>query len=155
MNIRQAEESDLLSISQVYANCFPREVNHEAWINACFNSFPKSIYYVFEDKQHIKGYILWSIKNGFRTNTIVELEQLGVHHEHSGQGIGRQLITESFTLFTSHITQLGFDIGAVIVTTSEGNYAEKLYQSTLGVTHNGTIEGYGSGNELILFNKIK
>ena len=153
--IRQANSVDLKNIAKIYSVCFPRELNHNVWINACFNSFPKSVYYVYEECNDIQGYILWSVKNGFRTNTIIELEQLGVHPEFAGQGVGRKLITESLEIFKSHLAELGHDIASIMVTTSEGNYAEELYKSTLGVTRNGIIKEYGSGNELILFNKIK
>ena len=155
MIIRQANKTNIKSISKVYSVCFTDEANHEIWINSCMNSFPKSVYYVCADGNSIQGYILWSVKNGFRANTIVELDQIGVHPEQAGQGVGRKLITESFKLFKAHISGLGHDIGSVIVTTSEGNYAEQLHTSTLGVTRNGVISEYGSGNELILFNKIK
>ena len=153
MTVKQASKFNIDGISKVYSVCFPREVNHDIWINSCFNSYPKSVYYVFMDNNDTQGYILWSVKNGFRTNAIIELEQLGVHPEQAGQGIGRKLISESFQLFKSHLADLGLNIGSVMVTTSEGNYAEKLYKSTLGVSRNGLIEGYGSGNELILFKK--
>ena len=153
--IRQANQSDIKYISAVYSVCFPNEINHDMWINSCFNSFPKSVYYVYEECNKIQGYILWSVKNGFRINVIIELDQLGVHPDYSGQGIGRKLITHSFEMFKSHITELGLDLASVMVTTSEGNYAEELYKSTLGVTRNGIIKEYGSGNELILFNKMK
>jgi len=153
--IRQASKSDIKQISTVYSVCFSNEVSHDMWINSCFNSFPKSVYYVYEECHEVQGYILWSVKNGFRTNTIIELDQIGVHPDYSGQGVGRKLITHSFEMFKSHIAGLGLNIGSVLVTTSEGNYAEELYKSTLGVTRNGIIKKYGSGNELILFNKIK
>ena len=154
MTIRQSNKFNLDGIASVYSLCFPREVNHEMWINSCFNSYPKSVYYVFMDNNDTQAYILWSVKNGFRENTIIELEQLGVHPEHAGNGIGRKLITESLALFKSHVASLELNVGAIMVTTSEGNYAEKLYTSTLGVTRNGLIEGYGSGNELVLYKKI-
>ncbi|MGJ8694153.1 MAG: GNAT family N-acetyltransferase [Thalassotalea sp.] len=153
--IRQANKSDIKNISKVYTVCFPNEIIHDMWISSCFNSFPKSVYYVHDECDEIQGYILWSVKNGFRTNVIIELEQLGVHPDHSGQGIGRKLISQSFEMFKSHIAELELDLGSVMVTTSEGNYAEELYKYTLGVTRNGIIKEYGSGNELILFNKIK
>lgn len=154
MTIRQANKSNINGISKVYAVCFPREVNHEIWVTSCFNSYPKSVYYVCMDNNDTQGYILWSVRNGFRANAIIELEQLAVHPEQAGHGIGRKLISESFKLFKSHVAGLGLDVGSVMVTTSEGNYAEKLYKSTLGVTRNGIIEGYGSGNELVLFKKL-
>ncbi|MFQ3208908.1 MAG: hypothetical protein ACI8SC_000816 [Colwellia sp.] len=46
MIIRQANKSDIKSISKVYSVCFTEETNHEIWINSCMNSFPKSVYYV-------------------------------------------------------------------------------------------------------------
>ncbi len=155
MIIRQAKKTDIKSITKVYAVCFPRETNHEVWISSGINSFPKSVYYVCIEGECIQGYILWSVKNGFRANSIVELEQIGVHPEQTGKGIGRKLITESYELFKNHITDLGHNVGSIMVTTSEGNYAEELYKSTLGVTRNGIILEYGSGNELILFHKLK
>lgn len=154
MSIRQANKSDIDGISNVYSVCFPREIKHEIWINACFNSYPKSVYYVFMHNNNIHGYILWSVKNGFREKTIIELEQLGVHPDHAGQGIGRNLIMGSLKFFKSHVAVLGLGMGAVMVTTSEGNYAEKLYTSTLGVARKGIIEGYGCGNEVVLFKKL-
>jgi ribosomal protein S18 acetylase RimI-like enzyme len=154
MTIKQASKSDIDDISKIYSVCFPKETNHQMWINSCFNSHPKSIYYVFMDNNDIQGYILWSVKNGFRTNTIIELDQIGVLPEQAGKGIGRKLILESLELFKVHLANLNLDVGAIMVTTSEGNYAEKLYTSTLGVTRNGMIEGYGSGNELVLFKNI-
>jgi ribosomal protein S18 acetylase RimI-like enzyme len=153
--IRQANKSNIKDISKIYSACFPGEMNHEVWINSCFNSFPKSIYYVYEVDNVIQGYILWSVKNGFRANAIIELDQLGVHPDFAGKGVGRKLTSKSFEYFKSHIAGLGHDVGSVIVTTSEGHYAEELYKSTLGVTRNGIIKEYGSGDELILFNKIK
>ncbi len=155
MIIKKANELDIKNIVKIYSVCFPGETDHEVWINACIHSFPKSVYYIAVEGDSIQGYILWSIKNGFRANAIVELEQIGVHPDQAGKGVGRKLINESFELFKGHITELGLDIGSIIVTTSEGNYAEELYKSTLGVTRNGMITEYGSGNELILFNRLK
>jgi hypothetical protein len=39
-----------------------------------------------------------------------------------------------------------------MVTTTEGNYAENLYKSTLHVSRAAVLKGYGSGNEIILYN---
>lgn len=155
MTTIQANKSNIDDISNVYSVCFPRESNHQVWINACFNSYPKSVYYIFMDDNQVLGYILWSVKNGFRSNSIIELDQIAVRPEQAGKGIGRQLIVQSLLLFKSHLASLGLDVGAVMVTTCEGNYAEKLYTSTLGVTRTGIVQGYGSGNELILFKKYK
>jgi len=155
MNIRKALDSDLSEISNIYEVCFPRESNHGNWVRACFSSAPKSVYYVIESESQIIGYILWCVKNGFRAQSIVELEQIGIHPDHSGKGHGKLLVKLSFSEFQQHVKDLGFSIGAILVTTSEGNYAEKIYKSTIGVRTAATINGYGSGNELILFKNIR
>ncbi|PCK07044.1 MAG: GNAT family N-acetyltransferase [Alteromonadaceae bacterium] len=151
MNIRKADIEDIDNISVIYSACFPKEQDHKLWIEASFNSFPRGVYYVIEHEGVISGYILWCVKNGFRKSTIIELEQIGVSPRCSGKGLGRKLIDQSFNLFKEHVVNLGYKVGAVMVTTSEGNYAENLYKSTLNVTRAATLTGYGSGNEIILY----
>jgi ribosomal protein S18 acetylase RimI-like enzyme len=152
MNIRPANEYDIDSISQVYAHCFPNEKSHRLWVTSSFKSFPRSVYYVLEQQGIIKGYILWCVKNGFRESTIVELEQLAVDSQYSGKGLGRKLIVSSFEQFKQHVLDTGHKVGAVMVTTTEGNYAEKLYISTLNVSKAAVLAGYASGDEVILYN---
>jgi len=154
MLIRQADAADVKPIALVYTECFPRERDHELWIQSSYQAFPRSAYYVLEQQGNIIGYILWCVKNGFRQKAIVELEQLAIHPDFSGQGLGRKLIEQSVVLFEAHVNSLGCEIGSYIVTTSEGNFAEKLYKSTLGVSRAAMISDYGSGNELILYNRV-
>ena len=153
MNTRKAEITDIDDISKIYGICFPNELNHKLWIESSFKSYPRGVYYVIEYEGVISGYILWCVKNGFRQSTIVELEQIAVNPQDNGKGIGRKLIDQSFELFKGHVLNFGHAVGAVMVTTSEGNYAENLYKSTLDVTRAALLEGYGSGNEIILYNK--
>jgi ribosomal protein S18 acetylase RimI-like enzyme len=152
MKTRNATAHDIDSIAQIYLHCFPNERNHSLWIKSSFNSFPRAVYYVIEHENVIAGYILWSVKNGFRDSTIIELEQVAVDPQHSGGGLGRSLIEGSFELFKAHVEDTGHGVGAVMVTTSEGNYAEKLYKSTLNVSRAALLKGYASGDEVILFN---
>jgi ribosomal protein S18 acetylase RimI-like enzyme len=154
MNIRLATEHDLDPISQVYSECFPDERNHLLWIKSSFNSFPRGVYYVVEQQGVIAGYILWCVKNGFREATIIELEQIAVYPQYGRAGLGRRLITDSFEQFKQHVEDTGNKVGAVMVTTTEGNYAENLYKSTLNVSRAAMLKGYASGNELILFNNF-
>ena len=154
MNIRLATEHDIDSISQIYMNCFPDERNHLLWIKSSFNSFPRGVYYVVEQQGIIAGYILWCVKNGFRDATIIELEQVAVDPQYNGAGLGRRLIANSFERFKQHVKDTGHRVGAVMVTTTEGNYAENLYKSTLHVSRAAILTGYASGNEVILYNKF-
>jgi ribosomal protein S18 acetylase RimI-like enzyme len=152
MNIRLATKHDIDCISQIYLKCFPNECNHLLWITSSFNSFPRGVYYVIEQQGSIRGYILWCVKNGFRDATIIELEQVAVDPKYSGAGLGRKLITDSFERFKQHVDDTGHKVGAVMVTTTEGNYAENLYISTLKVSRVAILSGYASGNEVILYN---
>ena len=149
--IRKAQKADLVRIAEIYAACFPREESHFEWIDAIYHSYPKGVYYVLEVNNEVIGYILWCFKNGFRKKSIIELEQVGVHPDFSGKGFGRVLIKDSFDEFKALVKEQGFVVGALLVTTSEGNYAESLYKSILGVETASKIQGYGSGNELILY----
>lgn len=151
MLIQQATKDDVVQISEIYKACFPREKDHLKWIQACFNSYPKGVYYTLTEDEKVIGYILWCVKNGFRDKTIVELEQVGVLPNYAGRGFGKVLVKESFSKFRVFIESLGFGLGAVVVTTSEGNYAEQMYRSVLGVEVSSRICNYGSGNELILY----
>ena len=152
MEIRKAENADVENIADVYKACFPKEFDHKLWIEASFNSYPKGVYYVISIKERICGYILWCVKNGFREKTIIELEQIGIHPDFAGKGAGKKLIQRSIDKFKVHLSVVGYDVGAVIVTTSEGNFAEQLYQSTLGVVRAAVLTDYGSGNEIIMYN---
>ena len=152
MEIREAKKEDIESIAGIYNECFPKESNHKLWIESSFSSYPSGVYYVISIEGKISGYILWCVKNGFRDNTIIELEQIGIHPGSSGKGLGRRLIEITLDKFKDHLSSLGHNVGAIIVTTSEGNFAEKLYQSTLGVSRAALITGFGSGDEVILYN---
>jgi len=154
MNIRLATDHDIDPISQIYFRCFPDERNHLLWIKSSFNSFPRGVYYVVEQQGIVAGYILWCVKNGFRDATIIELEQVAVDPEYSGNGLGRRLIVDSFQRFKQHVVDIGHRAGAVMVTTTEGNYAENLYKSTLNVSRAAILTGYASGNEVILYNHL-
>lgn len=152
MNIRHATQNDIGSIAQIYLNCFPNEREHVLWVKSSFNAFPRAVYYVVEHQGVIAGYILWCVKNGFRDSTIAELEQVAVDPKFSGGGLGRRLIEDSFERFKKHVDDNGYRVSAVMVTTTEGNYAENLYKSTLHVSRAAVLKGYGSGNEIILYN---
>jgi ribosomal protein S18 acetylase RimI-like enzyme len=152
MEIRKATNADVENIADIYKACFPTELDHTLWIEASFNSYPKGVYYVASIKGHICGYILWCVKNGFREKTIIELEQIGIHPDFAGKGAAKKLIKNTVDKFKAHLCVLGHDVGAIIVTTSEGNFAERLYRSTLGVARAAVIADYGSGNEIIMYN---
>ena len=151
--IRPANDDDIADIAAIYATCFPRERNHRRWIDASYRAYPRAVYYVATLDGQVCGYVLWCVKNGFREATIVELEQIAVAPTSAGRGVGRRLIETSFAAFIQHVESLGHRVGAVLVTTADGNRAESLYTSTLGVARAATIADYGSGTEVILYRR--
>ena len=153
MKIRKISEEDIPALTDVYETCFPREKLQKQWIEANFRSFPRIVYYIVEIESTIVGYIQWSVKSGFRDNSVVELEQLAVLPGHSGKGFGSKLIEQTFELFKEHLFDLGVGVKAVYVTTREGNFAEKLYMKVLGVERSAIIKEYGSGDEVVLFKR--
>jgi len=153
--VREATEGDLLRIAEIYKNCFPSEQRHRLWVESSYNSRPRGVYYVQSNNGNICGYILWCVKNGFRESTILELEQIGVDPAYAGKGFGKTLIAESLAKFVEHVESLGCNGGAIIVTTNASNHARKIYETTLDVREVARISGYGSGDEIILFRKLK
>lgn len=154
IEVRVAEKEDLPSIYGVYANCFPREKLHDEWVNANFSAFPRMRYYVAIVDGVMVGYALWSIKSGFRDKSIVELEQLAVVPECRGQGVGKQLLEQSFDQFKFYLKEKNIEIKAVYLTTRDGNSAESLYRKVFSVEREGIIKNYGSGDEVILFKRF-
>ena len=154
IEVRKLEFLELDFTCKIYSECFPREKNHKLWLQANFNAFPRMVYFVATFNNEIVGYSLWSIKNGFRENSIVELEQLAVLPSFSGKGIGKELLCRSYDLFKLHLLDLGFGVKAVYMTTREGNFAESLYSKVFGVERHGVIKNYGSRNEVILFKRF-
>ncbi len=154
IEIRKLEFIEINSVYKIYSECFPSEKNHKVWLQANFNAFPRMVYFVATLNNENVGYSLWSVKNGFRESSIVELEQLAVLPSFSGKGVGKELLSQSYNLFKLHLLGLGFGVNAVYMTTREGNFAESLYAKVFGVERHGVIQNYGSGNEVILFKRF-
>lgn len=151
--IQAAETCHLPDIAAVYQTCFGREKYHAQWINANFQALPRMRYYVAIVDDHVVGYALWSVKNGFRDRSIVELEQVAVMSACRGTGIGKQLLERSFDQFGSSLKAMDLEIKAIYLTTRDGNEAEGLYRKVFGVERQGVISNYGSGDELILYRR--
>jgi ribosomal protein S18 acetylase RimI-like enzyme len=73
------------------------------WIKCNFKVFPRMQYFVAQFKGKVLGYILWVEKGGFRKNAVLELEQIAVHPDYRGIGIGTKLIKESLKELKNHL----------------------------------------------------
>ena len=150
MNVRQMTAHDIQPVAEVHKAAFARQTMSRDWIQCNFNAYPRMQLFVAEEGVSIAGYIHWTQKSGFRTTVVLELEQLAVHPDLQDRGIGRQLITESLPLVRAQLAKRGATLKHIIVTTRADNYAQKLYQKTLGVETETTITDLYSADEVFM-----
>ena len=151
MQIRPLQQQDIEKTAKVHKAAFVRqELSHE-WIKSNSKAFPRIQYYVAENQDNeIVGYIHWSQKSGFRQEVVLELEQLAVVPEYHGKGIGTKLIKESLPQINCQLATRGAKIKHIIVTTRSDNYAQKLYQKTIGAEVEATISNLYSADEVFM-----
>lgn len=151
MNIRPLQHNDIVKTAKVHAEAFARQELSIEWIESNSKAFPRIQYYVAENQNdQIVGYIHWCQKSGFRQEVVLELEQLAVLTEHHGKGIGTKLIIESLPQINCQLATRGAKIKHIIVTTRSDNYAQKLYQKTLGAMVEATIRNLYSADEVLM-----
>lgn len=145
---------DVAKVALIHRNCFLNDAaslkNSEEWIRANLSAFPRTRYYVAEENSGIAGYILWMEKGGFRQDAVLELEQIGVHNDFRGRGIGTLLIRDSFADVHKEIYGQGRSIKLVEVTTGTENEAQKLYAKTLGAKVEAVLKDFFTGDEAIM-----
>lgn len=150
MNIRSMDKEDLKGASLVHKEAFVRQHLSYEWLECAVNAFPRMLCYVAVINNAIVGYIMWSLKSGFRPEVVLELEQIAVLPKYHGQGIGRGLIEKSLPSVKDHLTKQGSILKHIIVTTRADNDAQKLYKQTLGVEVEGTISNLYSADEVFM-----
>lgn len=151
MNIRPLKHNDIEKTAKVHEAAFVRQTLSSEWIESNSKAFPKVQYYVAETQgNEIVGYIHWSQKSGFRQEVVLELEQLAVLPKYHGKGIGTKLIKESLPQIKCQLASRGAKIKHIIVTTRSDNYAQKIYQKTLGATVEATIRNLYSADEVFM-----
>tara|TARA_R110001592_G_scaffold235701_8_gene493820 strand:+ start:2035 stop:2604 length:570 start_codon:yes stop_codon:yes gene_type:complete len=150
MKIRAIKKMDLENVAEIHKLTFVRQQNSLQWIQCNFNAFPRFLSFVAEIKGEVVGYIIWVQKSGFRLEAVIELEQLAVSPIFQGQGIGRQLITESLPLVKHHLSLNGSTLKHILVTTRADNFAQELYKSTLGAEIETTIKNLYSDDEVLM-----
>lgn len=143
-------ENDIYSVAEVHRQAFSRQRMSEKWIKCNFRAAPRMQYYVAVSHSNIIGYIHWTQKSGFRSEAVIELEQIAVLPEFQGQGIGRRLIDESIPLLKKELTIYQATLKHIIVTTRADNYAQRLYRKTIGAEVECTIRDLYSMDEVIM-----
>lgn len=153
MDIRRVKEAEVQSVANVHAAAFGRHKNSEEWIRCNFNAYPRIQMFAAEENERIKGFVMWTQRSGFRDNSVLELEQIAVHPDDQGNGIGTQLIEESLSVVEDWLADRGSEIQTIIVGTRTDNEAQRLYKKTLNAEPAAIIEDYASGNELFLVSR--
>ena len=151
MHTEIARTTDLAAIAAVHAACFERQKRSEEWIACQLAAFPlKRVFKVVEGARII-AYAIWSEKSGFRSQAVVELEQVAVTPDMQGVGIASALITQSLATLADAVAESGARIRAVIVTTRADNTAQQLYRKTLGAEIVATIPKlFGVTDEVVM-----
>ena len=150
MKVRAMSQEDCPAVARVYEVCFIRQQNHLDWIQCNYAACPRMLYYVAENELGIQGYIHWTQKSGFRAEVVLELEQLAVHPDAQGKGIAKQLIRESLPLVKTKLQERDAVIKHILVSTRTDNFAQRLYQQTLGAEPEYIIKNLYSADEVFM-----
>ncbi len=154
MKIRPFHKDDLQETADVHKASFIRQKQSLEWIECSSRAYPKSQLYVAEaSRGELVGYIHWTQKSGFRPEVVLELEQLAVHPNFQGKGIGTQLIQNSLPLVQKQLSERDARIKHIVVTTRSDNYAQKLYQKTLNAQVEATISNLYSADEVFMISR--
>ena len=150
MIIRRMEKRDLNETSLIHKKAFIRQHHSYQWLECNLNAFPRIFCYVAIDNDTIVGYIIWSQKSGFRSEVILELEQIAVSEQHRGNGVGQSLISQSLVDLKNYLMNQGSILKHITVTTRADNQAQNLYKRTLGAEVEATISNLYSADEVFM-----
>jgi ribosomal protein S18 acetylase RimI-like enzyme len=98
----------------------------------------------------VAGYIIWAQKSGFRSEVVLELDQLAIHPDFQGKGFGKQLIMQSLAMVKKTLTSRDAVLKHIIVTTRADNFAQALYKKTLGAEVETVIRNLYSADEVLM-----
>ncbi len=143
--------SDIETIARIHSQQFPRQHSSVQWVSCNFAAFPRIMIFVARDeKDQVVGYIQWLQKSGFRSEAVIELEQIAVGQSHQRSGIGTKLIHESLQLIKNYLSDTHSVLKTVIVTTRTDNPVQSLYKKALGAKAVATIHDLFSHDEVIM-----
>jgi ribosomal protein S18 acetylase RimI-like enzyme len=153
IRVRPARATDLTTIARIGSGSFsglqPLAVGRR-WVRACWAGRPRMRYWTATQRGRVVAYILWIEKGGFRSEAVLELEQIAVVPNLRGQGIGGVLVHESFQQLTLELTASGRRVKLVEVTTGSEQGAIDFYRRVLGAELVATIPDLFRGDEYLL-----
>jgi ribosomal protein S18 acetylase RimI-like enzyme len=151
MRIRRILLGDIDSTALVHEAAFPRQLLSKEWIECNVRAYPRIHYFVAENNEKgIVGFIHWTQKSGFRQQVVLELEQIGVHPDCQGAGLGGKLISETLPHVEADLRHRQASIKHIIVTTRADNFAQRLYHKVLGAEIEATLTNLYSADEVVM-----
>lgn len=155
VTIRAMVEEDIPSVARIYIENFNgmREYNDAVrWIMLKHNSKPICMYYVaLVAPDEPVGYILWTEHGGFRSRSVIELEQIAIAKRYQGKGIGSTLVKESLIDVCRYLHDRGSELKLVLITTSTSNInAKRFYENTLNAREAALLHDIYGRDELIM-----
>lgn len=151
--IRKASKADVSGIAAIHQEAFSRQRDSEKWVSATLAAAPRFFVFVAEVDSKLVGYIFWAQKSGFRTDTVLELDQVAVLSEFRGLGFAKRLINDSLGLVEAELNASDSALKAIMVSTRSDNKAQALYAKVLGAEVVATIEDLYSAAEVIMLSK--
>lgn len=150
-----ASKEDLAAIAAIHAACFSRQCRSEEWISCHMAAAPLKRVFTAHTNGHIIGYAIWGEKSGFRSQAVIELEQIAVLPAYQGRGVASDLIGQSRDAVLRAIAERGASVRAVVVTTRADNNAQRLYRRTLGAEIVATIPRlFGEADEIVMLKEL-
>ncbi|WP_089604753.1 GNAT family N-acetyltransferase [Acinetobacter piscicola] len=148
--VRKATLDDVNSIAMIHQQAFIRQIESHQWIGSTLAAYPRFFCYVIIESEMIVGYIFWAQKSGFRTEVILELDQIAMHKDFQGLGLSKKFIVESLRDVQVHLTNTNQSIKSILVTTGADNFARKLYENVLNAKEVAVISGLYRSPEVYL-----
>ncbi|MEM0365028.1 MAG: GNAT family N-acetyltransferase [Candidatus Nitrosocaldus sp.] len=154
IRIRAMVEQDIPSVARIYLENFKGMKSYDdvvRWMVMKHRSKPVCMYYIAMLGEEHVGYILWTEHGGFRSNAVLELEQIAVAKRYQGRGIGGMLVVESLKDVCRYLHERGSELKLVIVTTSNSNTnAKRFYGKVLNAKEEAVLHDIYGSDELIM-----
>lgn len=153
IKIQSMKKQEIKEVARIANQCFRGYGSFQGakkWISCNFWAFPRTRYFVAEEKDEVIGYVLWLEKGGFRKEAVFELEQIAVDPAFRGREVGTKLIAASLAEIKNSLKKRGSFLKLVEVTTGVENQAQRLYQKTLNAKPETVLKDFFRGDELIM-----
>lgn len=154
---RRANEADISAIAAINRLSFSGNKPPglaEEWIASHYRQGNQYQYFVFVSEGRVAGYISWEIRGGFaREIPVIELEQLAVHPDQRGRGIGGRLVEETFAVMRAWVKGRqpeATKLRVLVWTRKDNEKAQALY-TKICPTPLSYRNIYGGSDEVMLF----